>query len=74
MNLKLKPRMDSVLPHRHPICALCDTHTLHPRLTTRSTDLTKPIGDHQTPSHELSEHHNTRISRGYKQVKPIQRP
>jgi hypothetical protein len=74
MNLQLKPRTDAVLPHPHSISALRDTHTLHPRLRTGSSDLTKPINAHQLPSHELSERHKTRIPIGCHQPKPIQHP
>jgi hypothetical protein len=74
MNLQLQPRTDLVLPHPHSICALRDTHTLHPRLSTRSNDLTKLIGGHQLPGHLLSERHKNHISRGYHQPNPIQRP
>jgi hypothetical protein len=74
MNLRLKPRIDSVLPHPHSICALRDTHTLHPRLSTGSRDPTKLIGGHQPPGHELSERHETSIPRGFHQPKSIQRP
>jgi hypothetical protein len=55
MNLQPKSQIDAVLPHPHPICALCDTHTLHSRLGTRSSDLTRPTSGHRLPRHELSE-------------------
>jgi hypothetical protein len=74
MNLQLKPRIDSVLPHPHSICDLRDTHTLDPRLRTRSSDLTKSIRSHRLPRYELSERHKIHISRGRHQLKPIQRP
>jgi hypothetical protein len=74
MNLQLQSRIDSVPPHPNSLCALRDTHTLHPRLSTRSSDLTKLIGGHQLPRHLLSERHKTHISRGYHQPNPIQRP
>jgi hypothetical protein len=74
MNLQLQPRTDLVPWHPHPVCALRDLHTLHPRLTTRSTDMTRSIGGHQPPRQKLSEHHNTRIPGRHTQLKPIQLP
>jgi hypothetical protein len=74
MNLQLKSRTDPMLPHPHSICALRDTHTLDPRLRTRSSDLTKSNSGHQLPQFELSEPHKTSIFPRRHQRKPIQRP
>ena len=74
MNLQLKSRIDSVPPHPNSICALRDTHTLHPRLRTRSSDLTRPISRHRLPQFELSERHKTHISPAWHLLKPIQLP
>lgn len=74
MNLQLKSQIDVVPPHPNPICVLCDMHTLHPRLGTRSSDLTRPISGHRLPQFELSERHKTPTSRGWHPLKPIQRP
>jgi hypothetical protein len=74
MNLQLKPRIDSVLLHPHSTCAFRDTHSLLPRLRTRPSDPTKPIGDHQRPEQKLSKRHKTRIPSGCHHPKPMQRP
>ena len=74
MNLQLQPRIHSVLPHPHSICALRDTETLNSRPSTGSRDPTKLIGGHQLPGHELSERHKPRVPSGCHQLKPIQRP
>ena len=54
MNLQLQPRIHSVLPHPHSICALRDTETLTFSASTGSSDPTKLIGAHQLPGHEIS--------------------
>ncbi len=74
MNLQLRPRTDATLPHPHPACALRDTHTLDPRLSSRSSDLTTPNRGRQLPGLERSERHNIRSFPGYYQLKPIQHP
>jgi hypothetical protein len=74
MNLQPQPRTDLVLPHPHSTCALRGTHTLHPRLSSRSSDLTRPISGHRLPQFELSERYKTPTSRDWHPLKPIQRP
>jgi hypothetical protein len=74
MNLQLRPRTDAMLPHPHPVCALRDTHTLDPRLSSRSSDLITPNSGHQLPGRERSERDNTRSFPGPHQLNPIQRP
>jgi hypothetical protein len=74
MNRQRQPRIDSVLPQPHSLCALRDPHTLDPRLSSRSSDLTAPNNGYQLPALELSERHKTHVSRSHHQLKPIQHP
>ena len=74
MNLQLKPRTDAMLPHPQPVCALRDTHTLDPRLSSQSGDLTILNSGHQLTSLERSAHHNNRSFPDRHQLNSIQRP
>jgi Phage integrase, N-terminal SAM-like domain len=52
MNRQLEPRTDAMLPHPHSLCALRHPHTLDPRLSSRSSDLTTPNSGQQLPGLE----------------------
>ena len=74
MNRHLQPRIDSVLPQPHSLCALRDPHTLDPRLSSQSGDLTILNSGHQLTSLERSARHNNRSFPDRHQLNSIQRP
>jgi hypothetical protein len=74
MNRHLQPRIDSVLPQPHSLCALRNPHMLDPRLSSPSSGLTTPNSGHQLPGLVRSQRHNTRSFPDRHQLNPIQYP